>query len=727
MSGRPTATGPSPAYLEEVNEESQTTIPGSKQTANTGAKRSKDTKKARRDAASDSGYSSHTAATAGSSSHESKNASSSQNSLTRFTRKMASAVRKSQGKEPSSPPKTTVKKSITRAPKKDNLRDVAPACESREDAAKIRLSGAPVQPARTNAVHQQPARAKEAPSPPKPQVAPQAPARPMPIQHPAAVRVRTAPPGLRPPLRPQSYHAGAAPMPHYMQAPPQVYQQRPVPVPLSLPTASYPPPYHGPSITYVPSPLQTSPNRQIPYHFPPTAPPHHIPPPQWHPEGFYAPASHSLYASTPLMRRYSVQTAPLLGQYPSVPPAHNAPMQPHPDPYGRRLSVSSIDQHSVMSSPLEDEAVYLEEDSEAYYRRMMPPPPVPPVRRPPMQHSASTSATIRKRDHRNSVDLSSHSPSRQSIEESRPSSRPSVSSRASSTKHVSRVTEAPPSPTTVRRRSNRPVSYHEGGDPYKQAEEYQAIQKGATGQVDLTAEAIKQVNKAGHLVKVKSKSKGGSETGSRASSSREGSDAKQRKSLERYHSSMLRLQIAQGTNVEVKGEGIEGQTIRLRQSPDGDGGMEMSIGGAERVKYRDSRPKDRARSSTSERRYSISTRHGVRTVKDEAEPRPQSHRRSSSRPVTRRESRDDSHKEHEQRLRNLRAEAARHKEELPIEDEEEEAGARQIKDVDTDRADRLQKLRTGSHSRRSSKSTVGRRRIAVVPTPVPADGEGKPF
>ena len=721
MSESPTATGPSPAYLEEVNEDSQTTISGSRRTANTAAKRSKDVKQPRRDAASDSGYSSHTA-TAGSTSQESKNGSA-KNPLTRSFRRMMGSKGKSQSKEEASPPKATLKKPAPREQKIEKSRISNPIVEGREEAAKISLSGSAPEPKKTTKVHQPPARAEKAHSPTEPQPTVQGSTRAVPISQPPLLRVRTLPAGPYQNVRPLSFHAGGAP-PLRSMHPTQVYQYHNVQPTMSLPTAFHPPPFHNPSPTYV-----STPNRQITYNFPPTAPHYPGTTSQWPQVGYYPATSPSSYLPPSS-----------IVNYPSVPPAYHRPRQHHTDSFSRRLSASSIDQHSFLHDSPEDEAVYLDDNSEAYYRRVMPPPPRPHARRPPMPPTASTSATA-QRSHRNSVDSGSHSPNKRSLEESPPTVRPSASLRTSSSRNIANIVTVPEPPNALHQRPARPQSYHAGNDhkqyhsatdALRKAEHYQDTQKAHTR---LTADAIKVIN--GQLVRVKSKSKGGSETASRASSSREGSDAKKRASIDRRNSAMadeafkVRLETAQGMKIDVKGDSAKGRTIRFRESQHGDGFMEVSVGGArDGVKYRNSRPKESLRSSISERRYSVSARRGdTKKHNDEEGSGVRSTRRSSSRPVTRRESQGDSRKEHEERIKALREEAARHSQETPLVDDEEKASAKEVgaKEIDKAAPDRLRKLRTGSHSRRSSRSTVNRRNPAAVPPFVSPEDEGKPF
>ncbi len=102
----PSSAGPRAAYVEECNEDSQDAIPGTRQSANVARKRSQPEvrRRARRDEASDSGYSSHTVATGDSSSQGSKRTTPRSSTFARLTRKVTGAGRKS---APSSPAAAT--------------------------------------------------------------------------------------------------------------------------------------------------------------------------------------------------------------------------------------------------------------------------------------------------------------------------------------------------------------------------------------------------------------------------------------------------------------------------------------------------------------------------------------------------------------------------------------------------------------------------------------------
>ena len=689
MSGSSTARAPSPAYLEDVNEDSQIPIPGSKQTANTAAKRSREAKKSKRDEASDSGYSSRTVATTGSSSLGSKDGSTSKNILKRISRKMPGSSKKLQTKEESSPPKAEAKKPISRVPKKENLREDAAPQDRKEETSKTKFAGAIAKPKKSNAVHQHLPEKGASKSPTKPAAATQQATKPIPIPNTApAARVRTSSNEARSAQRPPSYHGSVPIQTPYVYATPQVPLHRPPLAQLSIPGGWYAPPYPSPATTMIPTPLPTSPTRYVEYPFAPTVP-HYYSPAQYSPEGYYRqppPASRrsSMYAGMPGFER------------PTVPPTHHAFQRANLDYTLRRQSAASIDHHTIRPYPMDGGAIFTEDTEEDYYRQ-------PTARRPRMPHSATTSATIPKRPDQSSMGNTPRSPRKQSFEEPRSGSHPPTSNRTPSMKNTGLPVEAPMPPAATRRRLPRPVSYHGGSDAVKRAEEYQEIRKGQVKQVPLTTDTMKRVSTGGSLKRVfKTKSKGGSETASRASSSREGSKAEKSRNL-------FRVTMSDGTSIDVKGDSNDSYTIKTRHGQYRDGSMELNIGGAERTKYRDGRPKEREGDSLRDRRLSPSRRRGIKTIKERGESVGGSYRRSSSRPVTSRTSRGDSYEEHDETLRKLRAEAAVRKQDLPIEDEEE---GDKTNGTEKGPLDSLRRLRTDSRSRKSSQSAVGRRSMA---------------
>ena len=700
MSESPAGSVSRTAYCEDCHEDSQDTIPDTKQFANVAAKRSKPEIRKKRDEASDSGYSSHPAAAAAAVADPSpptpKKSSSAHNGLLRMARKMAGSKKtqaKAQQQPAPSPTKFIPRRNVSRAPKSENLR--GGHIEGREDAARICLSGRPAD-ASAESKPPSPRAARGSQGPP--------PIQPTPI--PQVQPVRSRPHATHPHLamRPASYHGGVAPVPSYVHAPPiypTYYERRPQVPPLVVNTSSlqqtYPPPTMPvpPSATYMPSPLTTSPNRQPNYPFPPTSfNPHYYPPPAhpWAPPDSYRPPPPPPPPmATPQPRRMSMQSTGQVIEYPPVPPGYHKVAQQVDNPPARRLSVHQLEPHLTFSPDEED---YFFQDHEEYYRHLMPPPPVP--QRPALRHTATVSSShVPRRQERYSTDYASRSPRKQSLEESRPPSRPSLPSRSSS-KNQTVLTEAQHSPTTVRRsKALRPVSYHGGRELEKEVEAYQAANAGYTK--DLTVDTIDQVVRKRSAAKPQT-TRTASDAGSRASSSRESSETKKRMSLDRrgsVHKEKDGIFIVSG-NQKVR---VEGGPISLRPSKDGAGGMQLTFGLRGQSRSRDGRARERVYDAK-ERRYSVAGRESVakRDLKDIKEQGESEARRNV------------------QERRRSRSRAVR--DEGPGGD----GGGALVDDEEANLVERLGKLRTSSGSRRSSKSLAGRR-ISIPSAPM----EGEPF
>jgi hypothetical protein len=693
MSESPTDEGPCAAYSEEFHEESGTTIPGTRQSANVTAKRS-----LKRDEASDSGYSSRTAATGGSLSQESTTGSVQRNGLFKTVKsRVAGATKKSPKDSLVQATKRTASRNTNR--EKDSKADTP--IESKEEAARMKLSG--TMDSNKEIVHRHPK-----PSSPELTRTTSARAIPIPQSNNRGVVDRV---GSLTKDSSSSYHGIAYP---YGQSTQVFHHHPPYPSPV-MPSAFHNAPHFPPHIaTYVstPTPLPSSPNRQVSYPFPPTIPPgpmYHHPPGSWTPEYFAQPAQ-AHHGPPALPRRYSVQGQAPIVDYPSVHPQYRA-LQKQSE-YARRPSFSNFDQRSVFG-PIEDEAVFID-DQESFYRPAsrraeMPPPPVPA--RPAIRH-ALTSGTVHQRPNRNSLEYAAHSPHKPSFEEPRPPSRPSLSSRNSSARNVPpRVTAPPASPGTVRRR--RPESYHSATNENreKQAEEYQAAQKGPNQPHPLTADAIKQVNKAEVSKTKKSK---GSDVGSRASSSRDSNDVKKRMSMEKRRTASaqetINIHLPPGNNMRIKYD---------------DGAMTMSFGNVEDLKQREGRQPERPL-LRDERRYSVSGRRDIKRIMEHGEREPSRRRPSSSLPLARRKESDDSDDEEIiSQLQNLRVRGARFVQEQ--EDEEEEEDSEESSSEDSEelakREDdkllmrRLQKLRASSQSQRNTRSgsSLGGRKALPAP------------
>ena len=153
-------------------------------------------------------------------------------------------------------------------------------------------------------------------------------------------------------------------------------------------------------------------------------------------------------------------------------------------------------------------------------------------------------------------------------------------------------------PGTLRRR--RPVSYYGHETPHeleKEVEAYQAAQKSKSIALPdpPTIESVQQLTRR----KTKTQSSGGSETGSRASEGREdsdvnskpssrtavekrgkaGTDVKSKREEVGDDGFTMRFDASQGVKFDLKGDSVDGRVISLRQSGEGVGEMELSIGG----------------------------------------------------------------------------------------------------------------------------------------------------
>ncbi|MCJ1400497.1 hypothetical protein MMC11_003703 [Xylographa trunciseda] len=702
------------AYLEDYSEDTNATVPGTRQTANIAAKRSRPELRNKpinptkgRDEASDSGYSSQTVATVashGSSSQESKIEAlpiSSEN-LQSPGKSISSGAQMAGESRERSPEKPSLRRTLSRTQRNEDLRQGS--FEGREAAARIRLSAIPVEAASSSrdTASERPQRFRYA-GPPSPHAsrAPRAPElQTIPLSRPPTVRPRPTPSqGSR--SRPASYHAGVSADGYYVQLQPTYVD--PPPNPPYISTTSYQPAsYYPQPSTLLPTPLQTSPQRQVAYPFPQTtfAPPYHPPqPPQW--------------SSTQEMpsRRSSMYSAQVVADY-SLPLLYTAVPFQQPQ-LVRRISAHRSERPSPIT-PLDEsfqlpeleEAIELDED---YYRSMPPPASRPSasrrhtLQRPTIRHAATTTSAPSSQRQRQTVYEIVDPPyqtssRRQSIEESHPASRPSTNTRPSTSSsktfhhnkripEISPTDEAVPSRQPTTGRGRRPVSYHGGhGDLERQVEAYQDAKSGADRPISLTAEKINQVVRR----RSKTQASHGSGSGSRAGSSREGSDVKKsktpsRSSMEKQRGAEksdtgITINIAndrQGMKLGLKGDAMKDRTISFRQRQDGGGAVEVSIGQKSTVSSRDGRTRDR-----SVRRYSYAgSGKGVQEI-GEAE---YSRRRSKSRAV----------------------------EELAVERPRKE----EDKGVEEDITEKLRRIRTESRSRRSSRSVVGRRGL----------NDGQPF
>ncbi|KAA6411428.1 MAG: hypothetical protein FRX48_04708 [Lasallia pustulata] len=611
MSASPTRLRPRPhpATCEDWNDDARTTIPDTRRTANSAAKRSSKPdislvakvgedntsklSKVGKDGASDSGYSSQTAATVGS-------GGSSQRSrlgLAPLTLDTGAASDKIKTPRPESKPKSATRKSPTKlqpiptASKGQGKDSTRPeGCKCPDCAPKKQPAVTPVEPRPPQdyfTLHQT-SRPRGA-GPPSPQSA-----RAPPPDHAQHIpSVNTAQPRTRPPsaqphrmTRPMSFHAGMRPEIYYYPAPPVYVEQRPQPIFVAPPTLPIPP-YPATSTTYTPSPVQSvPPNYPMPSPYEQTRTQTR----QWPAE------SHTHPSRPPAM--YEPPIVQYGGQQPSY--TTGAPPQPHSHPAPRDSSYHR-ERHA---NPMQE---YYERVDD-YYR--MPPPPAPNApseQRPTIRHAATTStgpATLRRhRSGEDSPPLSSrkadvsfrHLSRHESVPEHAPRSRrQSLAARPSGGPPRASYTSAPNERILVERahvsdKQRRRASYY-GQDSLEQAaERYQYDTIHAAGNPIKTAPTIdsvktskttqSQASVAGsHSSSTKSASGGGR--------SREGSDVKARSGVSSRAAAAgttdgdeFLVRFPAGVKVDLKGEAVKGQTITFQQSGNADGSMELRIGG----------------------------------------------------------------------------------------------------------------------------------------------------
>ncbi|KAI4132790.1 MAG: hypothetical protein LQ338_000494 [Usnochroma carphineum] len=621
---------PHAAYIEDYNEDAHTTVPESRQTANVAAKRSKpdvSTVKVRslgREEASDSGYSSHTAATlnSGDSSLGSKAGSAtltldtSLESLAGSKRRPTTADRQAQSTL-QSPQKHPLRRSESKARPKEGVRQGSCKCEECQAKAKTNPSRSATSPQNSCSNDPGQAKQKSGPNVDKPptsrstRTSTTRPTADAPILQPAQPRPRhSGAQSYRSTPRPVSFHGGIMPQPMYYQPiavnrpPTTLAGQSPFPPP------SYPPPttsYFSPQYQHPPPPASHQPSptlqREI-YTIPPS--PYSLPsqpqPRQW-PSGQYPPSRQPITYSAPLVVEYSHAS-----KYSGAPP---------PQPAVHR-TFSERDRDRPI--PLREEYFPYDED----YYRMPPPPPPPPKpsnathQRPTIRHAATTAARVpHLGKHVTNENLegaqTQRSPHNYSGECYDRFARSPIASRHSNARSSDktygldileqRSAQMNVEGSSAAAKQRRRMTFYGGPIPKdleRQVEAYQA-QKAANADAPtapLTTDSLK-------LVRHKTQTSN-SDAGSRASgegrASREGSDVKPRSATGRRGSSdvktrnendafTMRFNASQGVNVDLKGGG-EGQTISLRQSREGEGNMELSI----RAKN-ESREKSRRRQS----------------------------------------------------------------------------------------------------------------------------------
>ncbi|KAL8698468.1 MAG: hypothetical protein Q9224_001837 [Gallowayella concinna] len=625
---------PHAAYIEDYNEDANTTLPETRQTANVAAKRSKpDISRLKvtdlgREEASDSGYSSHTAATltSGDSSLVSK-AGSATLTLNTSVDSLATGKRKSVvvGKQSlpaaQSPQKHTLRRSASKPRPKETVRDGRSGCDDHlaKEKSKGERHAASIQqkPLSKETVQNRPrlgVNTDVAPaskgnnrtptSGPASNAAVVQPAQPRP-RHQSSSQYRNTP-------RPVSFHGGVMPQPLYYPAmlvarPPSAFAvQSPFPPPsYPPPTTSYfPNPYQQPAPHAHPPPPHAQrdafPISPSPYNVPPQQQPHHWPMEQRHP-----PQQHVVYSAPPVVEY------PHASQYDrSVPQSHPA----------MHRTFSERDRERPM--PLREEYFPYDED---YYR--MPPPPPPPPKgsgaapihhRPEIRHPATMGARVSHHEPYMAEeyfeeDQLPRSPRKYDSGGHERSRRPSLASRPSNASsnernhnvdklehHFARISVEGSGAAAKQRRR---MTYYGGPVSRSFEQQVETHQPRKSGNLEgtsmpLTADSLKLVR---HKTQT-SNSDAGSRLSGEGRASRGSSDVKPRSATGRRSSSevktrnegdgfTMRFDAKQPVNLDLKG-GAKGQTISLRQSREGDGNIELSIGAKP-----DAREKSRRRQS----------------------------------------------------------------------------------------------------------------------------------
>ncbi|KAL8905128.1 MAG: hypothetical protein Q9207_002829 [Kuettlingeria erythrocarpa] len=613
---------PHAAYLEDYNEDAHTTVPDSRQTANVAAKRSKPeisnikVTELGRDGASDSGYSSHTAATLTSGDSSSLGSKAGSATLTLDTsleslnasKRRPVAAEKQPQSTPQSPHKPPLRRSESKARANEGARHASCKCDDCRAKAKSKASRPTTSPQTTSPNDSQQAKQRAGthgdwPAPTDAQPSAPRPTPEAPILQPAQPRPRHPGSHYRSTPRPISFHGGMMPQPMYLQPiafgrPPGTFTTQP-----PFPPPSYPPPtnsYFPPSYqhphahAHAPPPAthQPSPTMQRDlYTIPPS--PYSLPPQAQHrqwPTEQYPPQRRPVPYSAPPLVDYSRPS-----QYSGAPPtsAHPPPMQ---------RTFSERDRERPM--PLREEYFPYDED----YYRMPPPPPPPPKppnathQRPTIRHAVTTAARVPHAERYVAEDYDEEeytyrSPRKHASEGYDRLSRPPLASRPSNTKSSGKthgldklehsVAQMSVEGNGAAARQRRRMTYYGGPIPKdleRRAEAYQARKNPSTDSIPLTADSLKLVR---HKTQ-NSNSDAGSRVSGEGRASREGSDVKPRSATGPRGSSdiktrnendafTMRFNAAQAVHVDLKG-GAEGRTISLRQSREGEGNnMELSI------------------------------------------------------------------------------------------------------------------------------------------------------
>ena len=610
MAGSPQRQ-PRPAYLEDYNEDDNTAVPGTRRnaTANVRAKRRPDILKLKipgQYEASDSGYSSQTAATAGtghSHTQTSKtivNQSNPEPTQTTHTMMPHTALDKGMEK-PKSEKKTSIPSYIRNklsGGKKGKSND----CDCKECAENLRSSRPPVPAtAIAKSVNVRSASIPRQPLPPQRPSSPLKKAVPNPRPQGASATIRIQPPTQS---RPENIHSypERRPISVHGASPTYTYQYQ-----TSYPVVQPHHPAHHYS-TYLPTPTTLAHERSVQY-----------------PVDSYFEGQPSQVQSGPYIQP----------QFQPQPQPQPQPWPTHSYPQSHRRRAATI--YNTMPSAALYEDLYIAQanhqnpqstvrrqsvhkDSEVHYRtdraRDEDHPPrrrlsIQHQSRPPHIHSATTPATVPTLHHPRTVHYDNDLPHernlrKQSLEESRLASRPALAPKRNSTLAAVAVASTkqrapiivPRDPSPVKRHTSRPVSYHEttGGldeeKTLRAAEAYQNDQTKKRGIAPVRHPTIDDTKKKNR--KSQMHHGGVSEAGSRNSGSSEGknksgastfrprreSDMKSRRGENAEEEGIdLRLPAGQSIQLEFKGNTWSNKSIEFKPSPDGDGQVQLMIGG----------------------------------------------------------------------------------------------------------------------------------------------------
>lgn len=595
------------AYFEEYNEDANTTVPGTRQTANVAKKRRQSVVVRShltdqvRDEFSDSGYSSRTGATLGSgnSSWLSKPDSRSLRINTNVAGDNNGGRRS--GEQPRITPMSPQKPTLTRTNSRATTK---------------------------------PVRQHEGPPPTKP--LPPNPGYNAPILQPTQANPRAQTPQYYRTARPMSFHAGTIPEPTispymhpaYIERPPSAYSTTNIQqASYSIPIVSYSAPaqqhvvQHPGSYPTLPSPYLPQPRPQ---------------PKQWSSE-----------QARPLRQPLVYSTSPVIE-------SASEPIDPTPASPSRATYRPAVAQHGQLPQTRENRY----SKDEDYYR--MPPPALPKKdapaaqkQRPPIRHAATTSiARPATHQYRNeptkskAIDsINLHNPPKETTISYEARRRPSLHTRPSTTSNnnpafsthaleqgIAGLSMDSNSTSTKQRRRMSLYGHESHQDLERSIEAYQ--KSAGSDSLPMTADSLdllrksKSSNSSSRVSGGGKSSRAGSSVKSRSSTDRRGgSDVKSRNDNDGL---TMRFSAAHGVNVDFKGASMEGRTISLRPSKDGgEGEMEVSIGAKasnteNKAKSRDKSQKRRSYMESSGRELEPagnSSRSRTAKIKDEIKAR----------------------------------------------------------------------------------------------------------